>query len=96
MDTVIEDVKDPEKAKRDIFQYIHDEVFRLNFYRLHMLYFLIVIAISSVIVYGEGLANASDEIDGNKLRYIDALFLTTSAMTTTGMGFAVVTSSLSH
>lgn len=50
-----------------------------------MSYFLVVIAISSVIMYGEGLANDKDEIGGTKLRYIDALFLCTSAMTTTGL-----------
>ena len=84
MDRIKEDIHKPEKAKRDIFKYIHDEVFRLNFYRVHLSYFIIVIAITSVIFYGEGLANAQGEIGGNNLRYIDALFLCTSAMTTTG------------
>jgi len=50
-----------------------------------MLYFIVVILISSVIVYGEGLANASTQDDGSKLQYIDALFLCCSAMTTTGL-----------
>jgi len=50
-----------------------------------MSYFVLVIMIASVICYGEGLANASHEVDGSKLRYIDALFLCTSAMTTTGL-----------
>jgi len=41
--------------------------------------------ITSVICYGQGLANASIEVEGSKLRYIDALFLCASAMTTTGL-----------
>ena len=71
--------------KQHFLQYLHDGVFQINFYRLHMLYFIVVIAISSIIVYGEGLANDRHEINGSSLRYIDALFLCCSAMTTTGL-----------
>ena len=60
------------------------EVFRLNFYRLHMAYFLITVLISSVILYGSGIVDDPTENYGGHLEYIDALFLCTSAMTATG------------
>jgi len=78
-------ITDPERAKRRSWRYLREDVLKLNFYRSHMLYFIIVILISSVIVYGEGLANDPQENNGSKLRYIDALFLCCSAMTTTGL-----------
>jgi hypothetical protein len=80
-----EDCRHPDQAKQDVKNYLKDEVFTLNFYRLHMLYFICVIAIASVIVYGEGLANGPEEVGRSHLTYIDALFTTTSAMTTTGI-----------
>ena len=80
-----EEVQHPQKAKQHFLAYLRDDVFRLNFYRLHMLYFIVVIFIFSILVYGEGLANGSTEVNGTKLRYIDALFLCCSAMTTTGL-----------
>lgn len=80
----MEDVKNPKKAKRDFWKWIHEDVLQLNFYRVHMSYFILGILVSSVIVYGEGLSNAKQEINGGKLRYVDALFLCCSAMTTTG------------
>ena len=61
-----------------------EEVFRLNFYRLHMAYFLITILISSLIMYGSGIVDDPTENYGSHLEYIDALFLCTSAMTATG------------
>ncbi len=75
---------DPRKAKSRFLAYLKDDVFRLNFYRAHMLYFIIVIAVSSVIVYGEGVKNGPKEYRDSHLSYMDALFLTCSAMTTTG------------
>ncbi|KAF7505840.1 hypothetical protein GJ744_000415 [Endocarpon pusillum] len=80
-----EEIQHPQKAKQHFLAYLRDNVFRLNFYRLHMLYFIVVILISSIIVYGEGLANGSTAVNGTRLRYIDALFLCCSAMTTTGL-----------
>ena len=77
--------KHPQQGKQQFLEYIRDDVFQLNFYRGHMLNFILAITISSVIVYGEGLANGSSDINGAKLRYIDALFLCCSAMTTTGL-----------
>lgn len=71
----------PQTRKQMLKRYLHDEIFQLNFYRAHMLYFLVTILVSSVIVYGSALADDSAE----ELRYIDALFLSCSAMTTTGM-----------
>ena len=85
MQDVWDEVQHPQKAKQHFLAYLRDDVFQLNFYRLHMLYFIVVIFISSVIVYGEGLRDASSEVNGTKLRYIDALFLCCSAMTTTGL-----------
>jgi hypothetical protein len=81
----LDDIQRPEEAKKHFLKYLREDVFQLNFYRLHMLYFISVIGIFSVIVYGEGLANGSTDINGTKLRYIDALFLCCSAMTTTGL-----------
>jgi hypothetical protein len=80
----IDEITHPAEAKRHILEYIQEELLVLNFYRTHFLYFLLVITICSAIVYGEGVANDPDEISGSKLRYVDALFLCCSAMTTTG------------
>ena len=84
MDQIKDDIKKPEKGKRDLIKMFRERVLQLNFYRVHMSYFIIGIAISSVIVYGEGLTKGGTEIQGSKLRYVDALFLCTSAMTDTG------------
>ncbi|KAH7065156.1 potassium transport protein 1 [Macrophomina phaseolina] len=81
----IEEVRNPGEAKEHFLQYLKNEVFHLNFYRMHMLYFIAVILVGSVIVYGAGLADDSNQINGDSLRYIDALFLCCSAMTTTGL-----------
>ncbi|OJD35249.1 potassium ion transporter [Diplodia corticola] len=70
MQDAIGEVRNPHDAKEHFLYYLRKEVFHLNFYRMHMLYFVVVIVITSLIVYGEGLAN-----DGGQLRYIDALFL---------------------
>lgn len=80
-----EELQHPQEAKEHFIDYLRNEVLHLNFYRVHMLYFIICIAISSIIVYGDSLANDSGSQNGNPLRYIDALFLCCSAMTTTGM-----------
>lgn len=81
----IDELGSPRKAKDDFLKYLRHEVFTLNFYRAHMLYFIIVIIISSVILYGVGIARGPKEYRDDHLTYIDALFLCTSAMTTTGM-----------
>ena len=83
----IEELRNPRQVKNDFLKYLKEEVFKLNFYRAHMLYFIIVIAISSVIVYGQGRANGPEEVGGAHLTYTDALFLSCSAMTTTGTWF---------
>lgn len=75
----------PLKAKSWFKRYLRTDVFVWNFYRVHMLYFIVVIILGSIIVYGEGIANDSTQINGSKLRYVDALFICASAMTTTGM-----------
>lgn len=80
----VDELRNPREAKDHFFKYLKDEVFTLNFYRAHMLYFIVVIAISSVIVYGEGVKNGPKEYRDAHLTYMDALFLTCSAMTTTG------------
>ena len=61
-----------------------EEVLQLNFYRVHMAYFIATILIASVIVYGSGLADDPKQAYGGHLEYVDALFLCTSAMTATG------------
>lgn len=59
---------------------------KLNFYRLHLLYFIITILLSSVIVYGSTTnGNSGHEEKQFYLRYIDALFLCTTAMTNSGL-----------
>ncbi|KAH9861008.1 hypothetical protein IAQ61_010744 [Plenodomus lingam] len=85
MQDPMEELRDPRKAKDDFLHYMRHEFFRLNFYRAHMLYFIVVIAISSLIVYGQGRANGPKEVGGEHLTYMNALFLTCSAMTTTGL-----------
>ena len=67
-----------------VWQSVRGEVFQLNFYRLLLAYFLITILISSVILFGSGIADDPTEDYGGHLNYIDALFLCTSAMTATG------------
>jgi hypothetical protein len=81
----IDELRNPLKAKDDFVKYLRREIFTLNFYRAHMLYFIVVIAISSVIVYGAGIAYGPKSYEKDHLTYLDALFLCTSAMTTTGM-----------
>lgn len=76
-------VQHPRQTTEHFLTY---HVFRLNFYRLHMLYFVITIGLFSVIVYyGGGSLTDSSAPNGTKLGYIDALFLCCSAMTTTGL-----------
>ncbi|PKI85887.1 Trk1p [Malassezia vespertilionis] len=50
----------------------------LNYFRVHLLYFTVVILIASGIFYGSSSK-------GNHIDYVDCLFLTTSAMTVTGL-----------
>ncbi|KAI9872140.1 MAG: hypothetical protein M1830_002029 [Pleopsidium flavum] len=59
--------------------------FQLNFYRLHLSYFILTTLIASVIFYGSGRADDVNENNGLPLAYIDALFLCASAMTATGL-----------
>ncbi|PSK50311.1 Potassium transport protein 1 [Elsinoe australis] len=59
---------------------------KLNFYRLHLAYFVSVILLSSVIFYGSTTNGNSGDAEADfRLHYIDALFLCTSAMTNTGL-----------
>ncbi|GAM82999.1 hypothetical protein ANO11243_009850 [Dothideomycetidae sp. 11243] len=53
-------------------------VFRFNFYRCHLAYFILTILITSGVLWG-----ASPH--GHSISYPDALFLSASAMTTTGL-----------
>lgn len=64
--------------------YFRRSLFQLNFYRLHLSYFILTILISSVVFYGSGRDDDPNEINGQPLAYIDALFLCGSAMTATG------------
>ena len=60
--------------------------FKLNFFRVHILYFIFTIILSSIIVYGSGVdGNSNNEEARFRLRYIDAIFLCTSAMTNSGL-----------
>lgn len=88
----IDELPSPRKAKNDFLKYLRNEVFTLNFYRAHMLYFIVVIAISSIIVYGAGIKQGPKGRYGDAhLTYVDALFLCTSAMTTTGTAIHLLT-----
>ncbi|KAK5172204.1 uncharacterized protein LTR77_003842 [Saxophila tyrrhenica] len=53
-------------------------LFHFNFYRIHLLYFILTILITSVILYGSNTASF-------QIGYADALFLCTSAMCNTGL-----------
>lgn len=53
-------------------------LFRPNFYRLHLLYFVLVIVLASGILYGSSTAEFH-------LAYIDAIYLSTSAMCNIGL-----------
>lgn len=60
--------------------------FEVNFYRVHVLYFIFTILLTSVILWGSGAnGNSKDEDALFPLSFIDALFLCTSAMTNTGL-----------
>ena len=53
--------------------------FEMNFYRVHLIYFLLTIILSSIIMYGSGIKDNSDDAQVQfKLRYIDAIFLCAS------------------
>ena len=76
----------PAKHVESLLSTIHTRVFHLNYFRLHLSYFVFVILLSSVIVYGSGVnGNSNDEEASFYLTYVDALFLCTSAMTSTGL-----------
>ena len=68
-----------EKGMADSRQLLKDHIFRLNFYRVHLLYFVIVILVSSAIFWGSNT-------HGFLVSFTDALTLCTSAMTNTGLG----------
>lgn len=60
--------------------------FEVNFYRVHVLYFIFTILLASVILWGSGAnGNSNNEEAHFALSYIDALFLCSSAMTNTGL-----------
>jgi hypothetical protein len=84
MSDPLEELRNSRKVKDDLLKYLRREIFTLNFYRAHMLYFIIVIAISSVVLYGAGIAHGPKAYGRDHLTYLDALFLSASAMTTTG------------
>lgn len=91
MSESINELSSPRKAKDHFLKYLRYEVFTLNFYRLHMLYFIVVIAIASVIVYGAGISHGPKGYYGDAhVTYMDALFLCTSAMTTTGRNHHII------
>ena len=76
----------PAKHVESLLTTIHTRVFHVNYFRLHLSYFVFVILLSSVIVYGSGInGNSNDEEASFYLTYVDALFLCTSAMTSTGL-----------
>ena len=57
----------------------------LNFYRVHIIYFVLTILLSSIIMYGSNINGNSDDAEATfQLRYIDAIFLCAGAMTNTG------------
>ena len=70
-----------------LMQHVRRRVwFRLNFYRVHVLYFLLTIIIASIIMYGSGINGNSDNAEALfKLRYIDAIIRCASAMTAAGL-----------
>src|SRR5205814_10613577 len=57
---------------------------RFNFYRVHLVYFVVTITIGSIIVYGIDQGVEKD-MNLKKLSWVDALFFTTSAMTLIGI-----------
>ncbi|KAF1948879.1 potassium transport protein 1 [Byssothecium circinans] len=95
MPDTLDPLQNPHEVKEHFLQYLRNEVIQLNFYRSHMLYFVVCIAISSVIVYGDGIAEGKGSQSHARLSYIDALFLCCSAMTTTGLN-PVNLGSLTH
>lgn len=60
--------------------------FKPNFYRVHVIYFIFTILLTTVILWGSGVnGNSNDEDARFRLSFTDALFLCTSAMTNTGL-----------
>ena len=56
----------------------------LNSYRVHLLYFILTILLASIILWSS-TANVANSDFSFHLRFIDALFLCTSAMTNSGL-----------
>src|SRR4051812_6457869 len=56
---------------------LNSSLFYWNFYRIHLIYFVLVIILASVVLYG---SNTSFHVS-----YTDAIFLCASAMTNTGL-----------
>ena len=67
---LLEDKKDVKKTLKSFFH--------PNFYRLHLLYFIVTILVTSGILYGSGTA-------AYHISYVNALYLCTSAMCNTGL-----------
>ena len=80
----------PRDGGSKLLQSLRLEILQLNFYRVHMAYFIVVILIFSVIMYGSGIADNPTEDYGGRLEFIDALFICTSAMTSTGELIAAI------
>lgn len=60
--------------------------FEPNFFRVHVLYFIFTILLTTIILWGSGANGNSNNEDARfSLSFIDALFLCTSAMTNSGL-----------
>jgi hypothetical protein len=73
-------MSDLRSRSRDALHSLHNLnscLFHWNFYRIHLAYFVLVIIVASVVLYG---SNTSFH-----LSYADAIFLGASAMTNTGL-----------
>jgi len=85
IDELRDELPNPRQAKDSLVKYLIDEYTALNFYRTHMLYFIVVIGVSSVLVYVVDILQGPGKYDRDHLTFTNALFVCTSAMTTTGL-----------
>lgn len=79
----IDELRNPWKAKHNFFLYLRYDTLTLNLHRAHVVLHRCHCLLVSY-VCGVGLADGPKDQGDGYLTYVDALFLCTSVMTTTG------------
>ncbi|GAB1725129.1 hypothetical protein NU195Hw_g6849t1 [Hortaea werneckii] len=79
-------MNDEPRANRPLMESLRSiwRWFKPNFYRCHLAYFVVTILITSFVFHASNTSREHGN-GGQKIRYVDSLFLTASAMTATGL-----------